>query len=80
MPDRPAFLEVADSLLVPPRPGEVTDHSLSGAFSQDLPNVHNAWTHAVPAMVKAAKSRGKKSLLGKDKGAKAMEALMEMME
>lgn len=39
------------------------------------PNTANAWTHVVPALERYAKSEGKRSFFGRDKGAMAYHKL-----
>ena len=70
---------IAAQLLKSPEPGSSTDYSLVRLLRSSEPNVFNAWTHVVPALSKYAKSEGKRSILGRDKGEKAYQQMIEKL-
>jgi len=74
-----SFRDFGDKLLSSPEPGAVTDYERARLLEATTPNISNAWTHLVPALAKYAKSEGRRSLLGRDKGEKAYQKLEEKL-
>jgi hypothetical protein len=74
-----SLLGLGSELIQMPVPGSVTDHKKAQFMRITTPNMANAWTHVVPALAKHAKSQGKRSLLGRDKGEAAYEKLEEKL-
>lgn len=73
------FHDLGNRLIESPEPRAVTDYKQARILEATMPNITNAWTHVVPALVKYAKCEGKRSLLGRDKGEMAYRELEEKL-
>ncbi len=73
------FRDLGNRLLAPPLRGAVTDYEHAQILRATMPNTLNAWTHAVPALEKYARSEGKVSFWGQDKGKIAYDKLWEKL-